>query len=380
MGYGAKPHENQITASPKGCRGEKINRASPWTHRILRSYILHWYNNSSFYLLLCMYRTSRRSIITQNIVRDDVRRMWSYLWKASVVFLFIIWSLLFFLNLLWWVSVQANKVGETLSDKLSMYFHIVEDESDREAIENRVRELETVLTDNAIQTRYITKEQARSYFSQRMPDIAGKFEQYGIDNPLQASLYVIVDDQEDYDALVSILPQYIDIITNISDIQETLSLEQQESLVIKTLRATEFLRVWSYVLMLIFALIMWVVLWQMTRQLMYHYRDKIQTKSLLWAEISVITQPFVLFNVSLFVLGYGVMLVLFLIAYSVLLQYDMELVLFEDRSDIDLWLTNIFGILANAWYVLLAEFIVLGGLMAIVTHFSVFHEIKRKHW
>lgn len=326
-----------------------------------------------------MHKTSRRSLISNNITRDDVRRMRSYLWLSSVLFIFVIGILLFFFNLLWWVSQQADKAGHVLEDKLSMYFHILSDENDRENIENRVRELEAQLAQNDIQSRYITKEQARQYFSMRMPNLATTFDQYGIVNPLQASLYVLVDSDKDYAALVDILPQYIDIITNMNDIQASLSLEQQDSLVSKTLRSVSLMRRGSGIMMWLFGVIMLVVIWLMTRQLMYHFRDKIQIKSLLWANLAEITKPFVFFNVSLVVAWYAMMIVLFLVAYLVMQQYNVELVVFQQRSNIDLTLPSVATILGNAWYMLIVQLIVVAGLMAAATHLMVLKEKHRKH-
>jgi len=69
-----------------------------------------------------------------------------------------------------------------------------------------------------LKVEFYSKEDAFKLLEKRMPEIIKNFEKYGIDNPLPPTIYVIFDDKEKYDRLVSTINNYKDIIINTDDV------------------------------------------------------------------------------------------------------------------------------------------------------------------
>ena len=64
---------------------------------------------------------------------------------------------------------------------------------------------------------FYSKEDAFNVLEKKLPNVIGNLQQYGIPNPLPPTLYVLFDNQKEYDALKEIVLDYESIIINLDD-------------------------------------------------------------------------------------------------------------------------------------------------------------------
>ena len=65
---------------------------------------------------------------------------------------------------------------------------------------------------------FSSKDDALAFLQKKVPDIVNNFQNFGIDNPLPATLYVMFDNNSKYEALKTIIVKNNDIILNTNDI------------------------------------------------------------------------------------------------------------------------------------------------------------------
>ncbi len=122
-----------------------------------------------------------------------------------------------------------------------MYFYVTQ-EGDQVAVQQKVLTLTKELEQASIKVDYISADQAASFLSKRLPTIIQKFQDYNINNPLPATLFVVIRREADYQSLQTIMPRYADIIDNATDISSTSSLKLQEQRVVRALDFAAFLQ------------------------------------------------------------------------------------------------------------------------------------------
>jgi cell division protein FtsX len=91
--------------------------------------------------------------------------------------------------------------------------------------------------------------------TQRIPDILQNFDEFGVDNPIPATLYVMFSTQEQYDALKTIIVDYRDIITNVSDVQDHATLSEQENRSLRVITIGRFVGLVSLFIVIILGVV-----------------------------------------------------------------------------------------------------------------------------
>lgn len=230
--------------------------------------------------------------------------------------------LLSVLNVFAWVGLGAKEFSDTLNDKLGMYFYIVDDAERKDEIYGKVIQLQNTLQSAWLETRFKDKDKALSILlGDKNQDLIEKFDEYGIGNPLPATLNVIFDSEEELVILKKTLFWYRDIITNIKDISNPTTFKEQEQ---RNLTAINlwYVIMWSSVAIVIVIFIGIITfLFYMLKSKFTNFHKTVQIKKLLGAHYSQITWPFVTTTSILLVVGFVLMLALSAWAAMVLHHY-----------------------------------------------------------
>ena len=115
----------------------------------------------------------------------------------------------------------------------------------------------------------------------RVPDLFEQLDLYGIDSPFLATLYIKIPDSQAYEKVKAIIPEYSDIMFNVSDMTESRTLQEQEKRIIRTVNFTETVMIISYSLIILFLVILAVIIFFMMHSKFIQYHDTIELKKLL---------------------------------------------------------------------------------------------------
>ena len=223
-----------------------------------------------------------------------------------------------------------NEFADTLQWKLWMYFYIKDIPWEEDATYAKVLQLEKQLQNNGLETVFASKNEARAFLERRIPDILDRFDEYNIDNPLPATLYVMLTNDQDYSILKEYIPRYADVIVNIEALNEWRTLQDQEWRVLKAITFSNFLISWSYFLIAIFIIIIVVILMFLLRNKFILYQQKVELKKMLGASYNQIKLPFIITSGAISVLGFAIMLVLFFWLDSYVGSQDFSLIYMID--------------------------------------------------
>lgn len=187
-----------------------------------------------------------------------------------------------FLTLLIGLGSHLTDVSRGLTDKLGMYFYVTQT-GDQAAVQQKVLALTKELENASIKADYISADQASSFLAKRLPDIIQKFQDYNINNPLPATLFVVIRRESDYQSLQTIMPRYADIIDNANDISSLDSLKIQEQRVVRALDFAQFLQGASYALIVFFALLTIAIIVFIVSLKLHQFHELLSLKKLLGA-------------------------------------------------------------------------------------------------
>ncbi|MBP7007329.1 hypothetical protein KBB05_00995 [Patescibacteria group bacterium] len=93
-----------------------------------------------------------------------------------------------------------------------------------------------------MKVQYLSKDDAIKSVERKLPNILNSFEKYGIKNPLPATVYILFNNNQDYEKLKVVITLYEDIIANREDISKIgESIQKQESRILTTLGLTKLI-------------------------------------------------------------------------------------------------------------------------------------------
>jgi len=194
-----------------------------------------------------------------------------------------------------------------------MYFYVSDTvEEDAQAASDIIW-LTQELNNAWLQTVFSSKQESLNVLTQRIPDILQNFDQFGVDNPIPATLYVMFSTQEQYDALKTIIIDYRDIITNVSDIQQHATLSEQENRSLRVITIGRFVSLVSLFIVLILGVVSFLLGWFFLYTLFMHFHKKIDIKNMLGATNQQIVKPFVYLTLHILWIAYVSAIVLFII-------------------------------------------------------------------
>jgi cell division protein FtsX len=117
------------------------------------------------------------------------------------------------------ISLYAHQFTGELRDKLGMYFYIKDDVANQTSdTYKRIINMKSDLESHGLKVMFSSKEDALAFLEKKVPDVVSNFQKFGIENPLPATLYVMFANDNQYNALKTVILKNKDIILNTQDI------------------------------------------------------------------------------------------------------------------------------------------------------------------
>lgn len=280
-----------------------------------------------------------------------------------------------FLTLLIGLGSHLTDVSRWLTDKLGMYFYVTQT-GDQALVQQKVLSLTKELENASIKADYISADQAASFLAKRLPHIIQKFQDYNIDNPLPATLFVVVRRENDYQSLQEIMPRYADIIDNASDVSSLNSLKVQEQRVVRALDFAYFLQWSSYALIVFFALLTIAIVVFIVSLKLHQFHELLSLKKLLGASLKQMTQPFIAFVALMMGLAYLLSLALTMIVWLVSMTMDNSLVYFSQLLGLETQ-AGVWSIIFGGYRAVLLIVLIVVAVIIFFSSFLVHAKIRR---
>lgn len=258
-------------------------------------------------------------MIIKNLLHNTKISLFQFIWIS-----FIISFLLFFLNLLLWISYNVWNFSKDLRNKLWIYFYIKDEPSRKDEIYTQIISMKNELETSWLKTEFYSKEHALELLQKRMPDIIKSFDKYWIENPLPPTIYVIFDNKEKYDKLKEITQKYNDIILNIEEISKRESFVEQEKRITNVINLTNFFVLFSYFMIWILIVIIISFLLLIIRLSFYSLYNQIEIEKLLWSYFYQIKFPFYIQIWSILIASFWMTIIYFSVFFNYLNQYFVK--------------------------------------------------------
>lgn len=247
-------------------------------------------------------------------------------WKQLLAISILIGFLVFILNIFLSSSVYLKySVAPDLRDKLWMFFFIQDIPGNEHMMYKEIMELKEDLEGADMKVTFLSKQDGLDYMQKKLP-LVKEFENYGIENPIPATLYVMFDSEDKYEVLKKTIIDHKNIIANIDVLDKGKTLKQQENRNVTYLNLTNFVVITSYILVLILCIIILVFLAFLLDNIFQRFRKDLYIKKLLWATRLQVTKSFML--VSLVVIIVALLFSLLLISWSLVAIHYYVLQLF----------------------------------------------------
>jgi len=208
---------------------------------------------------------------------------------------------------------------------LWIYFYIKDNSSNQWNVYEKIISLKDELESAWLNVIFSSKEDAAWFLEKRLPNILENFEKFGIENPLPATLYIMFDDENEYNFMKKKVIENKDIILNIKDIDKWVTLKQQENRVLKIINFTNFIMFASYALVLVICFVILFFLMFLLENIFQRFRKDLSIKKLLWATRNQIAKSFM--GITFFVLleSFVVSTILIIIGIIIFNHYLWEL-------------------------------------------------------
>lgn len=223
------------------------------------------------------------------------RHMLRSSWFQTISAIGIISFLLFFVNVLALVSFQFALSRVQIQDKLGVYFYLNDTVSEKDVTYAKAIDMMDQLTSAGLEVTFYSKEDAFSLLAKRLPNVIDSLEKFDIANPLPPTLYVLFDNQSEYETMKTVVLNYEDIIVNLDDITSSLSFGEQERRVSNVVNLMNFLQYLSYFLISVTILIVVAFLLYAIRLNFFRFHRQLEVEKLLGASYTKIITPFLLY-------------------------------------------------------------------------------------
>ncbi len=261
------------------------------------------------------------------LTKHEVNSIFKIYWKELFGVWFLIWFLLFLLNVFLWASIYTSNLSDTLKDKLGIYFYIRDIPWEENATYKKIITLKEDLEKQGLSVVFSSKEDAFKFLEKRVPELITNLKKFDIKNPLPATLYVMFQNDNQYESLKTSILKYKEIILNIKDIDQWSTLKQQENRILNIINITNFIRILSYVLIVVLWLIILAFLLFLVNSIFNTFHTDLSIKKILWATTNQIKESFLW--VLLVVIGMAFLVNIVLLWISVYVTWFYLNKLFE---------------------------------------------------
>lgn len=219
------------------------------------------------------------------------------------------------------MAYNAQQLTTQLQEQLGVYIYLVDRPGQQDSVYAQAISLMNELEEQNLQVAFYSKDDAFAMLEARLPDVIGNLERYGIGNPLPATMYVTFSTREQFETLLDRMEAYQDIITNLEDLQDGMSFEQQEQRVAYIINlATVVTWVMSALVGIMVALVIAFLMYMIYSQVQL-FAAQIKVEKLLGATYWFIKQPFLMMAGGVFVGWYLLHILYFLALHLYVHQY-----------------------------------------------------------
>lgn len=306
-----------------------------------------------------------------SLISDDVRSMFAKKKQQLRLVTALIAGLLFVLNVFLGFSLYAQEFSWSIKEKLGMYFYIVDEGEQQDAVYAKVTQLSKRLEDAGLETVFASKEEAFGFLQNRIPNVIENFNRFGINNPLPATLYVMFGSDQEYQSLKNIIVDYKGIISNVADLDQANTLKKQENRVVMMIGFSRFAVVVGYLLVWFLLLVILTVCGYMLHTLYVDFHGKIDVKKLLGASLEQTIIPFLVMTAWIVGMAYAVAWWLLLLSGIVVSSY-LDL----------LFQTTVWSIIGSYgwlfWIIMLVQIMFVVGLSVWFAYYYVTALIRQE--
>lgn len=226
-------------------------------------------------------------MITKNFLYLIKASFFQFIWIAILISF-----LLFFLNTLFATSFGIENFGSDVKNKLWVYFYIQDIDENSDYISSKIVNLSSELESGWLNVEYYSKSDALGLIENKIPEIIATFETYWIENPLPPTLYVLFENNEEYEFMKNTVASYEEIIINIEDVIQWQSFDDQKERIANIINLTNFIVIFSYFLISVLLIIIITFLMYVIKSSFYTFYNQIEVAKLLWAQYFQIKFPF----------------------------------------------------------------------------------------
>lgn len=276
------------------------------------------------------------------LTKHEVNSIFKIYWKELFWVWFLIWFLLFLLNVFLWLSIYTSNVSDTLKDKLWIYFYIKDIPWEENTTYKKIITLKEDLESKGLKVVFSSKEDAFKFLEKRVPELITNLKKFDIKNPLPATLYVMFQNDNQYETLKDSILKYKEIILNVKDIDQSSTLKQQENRILNIINFTNFIMILSYTLIIVIWLIILAFLLFLVNNIFNTFHTDLSIKKILWATTNQIRESFL--RILIMVIGISFLINIILLSISRYVTWFYLNKLFE----FSLWtyiINNIFTII-----------------------------------
>lgn len=233
--------------------------------------------------------------------------------------------LLFIMNVFLAGALYGNHFNTSMKEKLGVYIYLKDGFWDQK---EQAVAIKSELEAQGLKVDYTSKQDALAFVEKRVMDLTTTLKKYDLENPLPSTLYIMYNDQQQFDAMKAVLQIHQNLILNMDDLSDN-AIKTQEKRVLNIINLSNFIQSFGYlvVVIMLVTIINFAIFFLKT--MFSHFRRDIQAKKLLGARASQIAQPFL--RVIFMALAFACMLALLLLV-GASIPLDQYLVVLFDFS------------------------------------------------
>lgn len=294
----------------------------------------------------------------QALVIEDTKKLLKSKSKRFIFTTVLVWLLFFIFNLIFGLSISADKIENIAASKVWIYFYIQE-WNDKDEIYTRIINIKDELNKVWVDVQFSSKDDAFSYLEKKVPTLTNNFDKYWIENPLPSTLYVMFSNEREYNKMKEIIVKNKDIIMNIKDIDKWATLTQQENRSLRILKIFSTIKWICYSFVWIIAVTIITFMIHLLRTFFNSFSTEVEIKKLLWTKNREANESFII--------SLGLMVVIWMIIW--------EILAFGTYCLIDMYLNSL-------WIEIWLKFAVLWALVpwlifAIIGVIIWYYDLKR---
>ncbi len=256
---------------------------------------------------------AKNSILLRDLKRIIKTHIKWLLWISVIT-----WFLFYLFNIFFSIGANFDIINDSVTDKVWIYFYIDDNTESNDQTYKRIISIKDQLTEEWIDVNFSSKDDAFGFLENKIPEITKNFDKFGIENPLPSTLYVMFDNEKEYNIMKDIIIENKDMILNIKDIDKWATLQQQENRSLKILKIVKTVQNSIYFILMILAIIIISFTQHLLKTFFFDFHQELQTKKLLWATHKDTNGGFILTLLFIITMWFIIWLALISITFNIL--------------------------------------------------------------